>query len=147
MIAFSKAAVATMAAAILLCGCIQPVKLAVPPAQEVMIEPGKLTIDGQTQTKPWDTFYTFADGKLYPHSTAFRIEPLIGVDLVGLEASPWAGVRFFHVDSVGADVGFNRTSFTGGVDFLWHDLVVGAGPSWPFDLSASHLELHAAVWF
>src|SRR6185295_11780561 len=112
---------------------IAPIKLAVPPAQEVIIEPGKLTVDGKATDKSYDTWYTFSDGKLTPHSSGFKMEPLIGVDVVGLDASPWAGIRFLHIDHIGLDFGFDRHNFTIGGDWLYHTIAIGPSICFPYD--------------
>ena len=91
--------------------CAPAIKLAKPPAQEVIIEPGKLTIDGKETSVNYDTWYSFADGNLVPHKSGFKLEPVIGASLIGLDGSPWAAIRYVHFENVGSSVGFNKSNF------------------------------------
>ena len=142
-----QVAAGLLLAATLLSGCAKPILLKSPPAEEVIIEPGKLTVNGKVENVPWDAFYTFSDGKLIPHYSGFKLEPLIGADLVGLVGSPWAGLRFVHVENIGADFGFDRLNFTLGIDWLWHDIVIGPNIAFPYDLGNSHFGGKAAFFF
>ena len=127
--------------------CAPAIKLARPPAEEVIIEPGKLTIDGKAYDKTYDTWYTFADGKLTPHQSGFKLEPIVGADLVGLTGSPWAGIRYVHIENVGLDLGFDRANFTLGFDYLYHTIVIGPNICFPYDLGDSHFGFKAGFLF
>ena len=117
-----------------LIGCAHAIKLAQPPAQEVIIERDKLTVDGVSRSMPSDTFYTFANGSLVPHPSGLSFEFLMGADVTGLEGSPWIGLRLFHVSFFGLDIGADKSNFTIGPDYLWHELLIGPNICIPYDL-------------
>ena len=144
----SKVGAVLIAALTLPFGCakvvnIQPLVI----SQKVDIEPGSYTADGVKRSVPWDATYTIEKGTVTPHVSNFKVEPLIGVDVVGLTSSPWAGIRVAHVDNVGVDFGFDRENFTIGMDYLYHDIVVGPNLAYPYDLGVPHLGAKAAFLF
>ena len=145
---FGGATIALLVASFFICcGCATTIKLAIPPAQKVEIEPGAYVVDGKRNSVPYDATYSFENGLLIPHTSGFKLEPILGADLIGLQASPWAGLRTLHVENLGLDFGFNKTGFTLGLDWLYHDIVMGAGPFFPYDLGPSSFEVHAGPMF
>lgn len=143
---FTKA-ISLMLMAFFISGCISSIKLAIPPAQTVSIQPGIYTVNGIDKSVPWDTTYFFSKGNLDVSQSDFKLEPLIGADLVGLNASPWAGLRFVHVMNIGVDCGFDKENFTTGIDWLWHDVAIGPNMAFPYDLSNNHFGFKMAFLF
>ena len=118
--------------------CAPAIKLAHPPAQEVIIDRDTLTVDGVKRSMPSDTWYSFADGNLVPHPSGLHFEFLLGADVTGLEGSPWLGLRLFHVSFFGFDIGANRSCFTFGPDYLWHEILIGPNSCIPYNLTESN---------
>lgn len=100
---------------------------------------------------PWDYTYSFEHGVYSTSTSAFKIEGLVGADCYqgenGLEGSPWAGIRFVHVENVGADVGFDKANVTAGLDWLVRDLAIGPNVLFPYRLGPSTLGLKAGFLF
>lgn len=116
-------------------GCAsKPVKLAVPLAMVKTIDqdPGVLVVDGVKKNVPYDAHFHYENGFFTPTYTAFKLEPVMGADLVLGNPSPWAGVRFLHIENLGFDFGFDKAYFTFGADWLWHDIMVGPSAAWPY---------------
>lgn len=144
----SKVRAVLIAALTLPFGCASSIKIQpLVISQKVDIEPGCYTADGVKHNVPWDSTYTIERGFVTPHVSDFKIEPLIGMDVVGLTASPWAGIRFAHIDSVGLDFGFDREHFTMGMDYLYHDIIVGPNIAYPYDLGLPYLGAKAGFLF
>lgn len=117
------------------------------------IERGRVVIHYDNQrdwvgSYPWDSTFTVdPQGNVKVHSSAFALEGLVGADLVGLDFSPWAGLRLAHVWNFGVDIGFDRYRVTWGLDFMWRDIIVGPNMNEAFDLSGITWGAKAAFQF
>lgn len=109
--------------------------------------------DGKVEKKavPMDYTWDFRVGAFSYSTSGFRLEPLLGASCwqseIGIEGSPWAGVRFLHVMNVGFDAGFDKDNFSVGIDWLHRGIAIGPSLFFPFDLSKNRAGMKAAVWF
>lgn len=105
-----------------------------------------------TQYKlPWDATWDVKNGDFRTQTTAFKIQALLGASCFqsesGLEGSPWAGVRFIHVSSLGLDFGFDKRNFSLGIDWLHHGVAVGPSAFFPYISTTSKFGLKAGMLF